>query len=127
ELSESITPIEAGVEFVVKPSKKADYIGRDVLEKQLTTFIDRKIIAIKGLEKGVFRHGQEVHDDSKDNKIGFVTSGTFSPTFRVPIALALINSRYKKIGDIVFVKVRNKFIRGIIVNRPFYEYHPRQS
>ncbi|MHA1794383.1 MAG: glycine cleavage system aminomethyltransferase GcvT, partial [Promethearchaeota archaeon] len=37
ELSESITPIEAGVEFVVKPSKKADYIGRDVLEKQLTT------------------------------------------------------------------------------------------
>ncbi|MHA1680148.1 MAG: glycine cleavage system aminomethyltransferase GcvT [Promethearchaeota archaeon] len=127
EISDQITPIEGGVEFVIKPSKKEDYIGRKILEHQLNTFINRKIIAIKALEKAIFRHGQEVYEKSGKILIGKVTSGTFSPTFKVGIALALINSRYKVIGEEVLVKVRNKLIRGKIVNRPFYPYHPRDK
>nr|MDO8116604.1 glycine cleavage system aminomethyltransferase GcvT [Candidatus Sigynarchaeota archaeon] len=126
ELSEEITPIEAGVEFVIKPTKKADYIGKSVLLKQLTSWIDKKIIALMGLEKGILRHGQEVYDEAGTTKIGFVTSGTFSPTFKQPIALARVDSHYKVIGNILLVKIRDKMVRTKIVNRPFYTYHPRQ-
>ncbi|MBD3187326.1 glycine cleavage system aminomethyltransferase GcvT [Candidatus Bathyarchaeota archaeon] len=127
EISEEITPIEGGVEFVVKPTKKEDYIGRKVLETQLNSFISRKIIAIEAMDRGVFRHDQDVYDKTGEVWIGKITSGTFSPTFKKGIALALVNSKYKVIGDEVLVRVRDRFIRGKIVHRPFYDYHPRSK
>ncbi|MFX0102550.1 MAG: glycine cleavage system aminomethyltransferase GcvT [Candidatus Hodarchaeota archaeon] len=127
EFSETVTPVEAGVEFVIKPSKIDDYIGKDVLLKQLFGIVDMKIVALWVLDKGIPRHGYEIYDDSEEERIGTITSGTFSPTFKNAIALAHIDSTCKIIGTIVKIKVRNKFIRANIVNRPFYEYHPRRS
>ncbi len=125
ELSEEITPIEAGVEFVVKPGKKGEYMGKEVHLKQLTTWIDKKIVGIVGLEKGIFRHGQDIFDETGAEKVGTITSGTFSPTFKQSIALARINSKYKVIGSVLLVKIREKMVHAKIVNRPFYAYHPR--
>ncbi|MHA1371247.1 MAG: glycine cleavage system aminomethyltransferase GcvT [Promethearchaeota archaeon] len=125
EFSESLTPIEAGVEFVVKPTKKADYIGKKVLLAQLTGWVDKKIVALDGLEKGIIRPGMEIYDQNKTKVIGAITSGTYSPTFKKPIALAFIDSHFKIIGNIVYINVRGKFLPAKIVNRPFYPYHPR--
>lgn len=125
ELSEEITPIEAGVEFVVKPTKQAGYIGKDVLLAQLVGIVKYKIVALEAVDKGIMRHGQEIFDESGNTPIGHVTSGTYSPTFQKSIALARVDSRYKMIGAIVNVKVRDKLLKARIVHRPFYAYRPR--
>lgn len=127
EFSETVTPVEAGVEFVIKPSKKDDYIGKDNLLKQLFGIVDMKIVALWILDKGIPRHGYEIYDYTEEERIGTITSGTFSPTFKNGIALAHIDSTYKIIGTIIKIKIRDKFIRANIVNRPFYEYHPRRN
>jgi aminomethyltransferase len=126
ELSESITPVEAGIEFVVKKAKQADYIGKKVLLDQLQSGTSRKLAALKATDKGIMRHGLEVFDESGNQNIGTITSGTFSPTLKESIALSLINVDHNVIGGTVAVKVREKLVKAKIVPRPFYQYHPRQ-
>jgi len=125
ELSDTVTPVEAGIEFIIKPTKQANYIGRDMVLEQLENGASRKIVALKMLEKGILRHGQEVFDASSSEKIGMVTSGTFSPTFKEGIALALVTAQCVAIGDAVTAKVREKIVRATVVQKPFYAYHPR--
>lgn len=126
ELTESITPVEAGIEFIIKSTKQPAYIGRDMVLEQLENGAARKIIALKVLEKGILRHGQDVLDESGTEKIGTITSGTFSPTFKEGIALALVDAQRGAIGDIVTAKVREKLVRATVVQKPFYAYHPRE-
>jgi aminomethyltransferase len=125
ELNETITPVEAGIEFIIKQSKQMDYIGREMVLEQMENGAFRTIVALKVLDKGILRHGQDVFDESTAEKIGTITSGTFSPTLKEGIALALVNNSCSAIGTIVTVKVREKVVRATIVQKPFYAYHPR--
>jgi len=67
--------------------------------------------------KLVPRHGMEVYKDGQ--KIGYITSGTFSPTLNKPIAFALVDANIK-LGDIVQVLIRGKYVDGTVVKTPFY-------
>ncbi|MEX2714789.1 MAG: glycine cleavage system aminomethyltransferase GcvT [Candidatus Sigynarchaeota archaeon] len=126
EISESITPVEAGIEFIIKKAKQADYIGKSVLLDQLEHGTKRKIAGLKAIDKGIMRHGAEIYDETGSKQIGFITSGTFSPTLKESIALGIINIDYNKIDAVVSVKIREKLLKARIVPRPFYTYHPRQ-
>ncbi len=126
ELSESITPVEAGIEFIIKKTKQVAYIGKKVLFDQLEHGTHRKIAGLKAIEKGIMRHGLEIVDETGSKIIGTVTSGTFSPTLKEGIALGFIDVDHNVLGATVAVKVREKLVKAKIVPRPFYQYHPRQ-
>nr|MDO8083234.1 glycine cleavage system aminomethyltransferase GcvT [Candidatus Sigynarchaeum springense] len=126
EISENITPVEAGIEFIIKKAKQADYIGKKVLLDQLEHGTRRKIAGLKVIDKGIIRNGAEIFDETGSKNIGFVTSGTFSPTLKESIALGIIDVDYNKIDATVTAKVREKLVKARIVPRPFYTYHPRQ-
>lgn len=120
ELDAEISPLEAGIGFAVKLSKEADFIGKAALKKQKEEGLSRKIVGIEMIERGIPRHGYKVYE--ADKEIGYITSGTQSPTLNKSIGLALINSEYTNIGTEVSVEVRpNKFAKAKVVATPFYK------
>jgi len=118
ELSESITPIEAGLGFAVKP-EKGDFIGCDVLKQQKEEGAPRKLVGIEMIDRGIPRHGYPVF--SGDERIGEVTTGTQSPSLKKNIGLALIRSEYAKVDGTVEVEIRGKKLKAQIVKTPFYK------
>ncbi|HHW4572161.1 TPA: glycine cleavage system aminomethyltransferase GcvT [Listeria monocytogenes] len=119
ELSKDITPLEAGLNFVVKLKKEADFIGKEALIKQKEAGLNRKLVGIELIERGIPRHDYPVF--LNEEEIGIVTSGTQSPTLGTNIGLALIDTAYTEIGQEVEVGIRNKKIKAKIVPTPFYK------
>jgi aminomethyltransferase len=119
ELNEEVNPIEAGIGFVVSLDKN-DFIGKDALMKFKESGLKRKIIAFEMLERGIPRQSYDVLKN--DVKIGSVTSGTMSPTFKKGIGLALIKVEHANIGQEIDIKIRDKTYKAKIVEKPFYKY-----
>lgn len=120
DLDEDTTPIEAGLTWSVSKSKTADYNGKDVIQKQILQGGRKKFIGLKMLDKAIARHEHEVFRDGE--KVGIVTSGGVSPVLNANIALAYVkNLNEVCIGDILQVKIREKFYNAEVVKKPFVE------
>jgi len=118
DIDETINPLEAGLGFVVK-LKKDNFIGKEALTMQKTEGIRRKRVGLTMLDKGIPRPHYEVWKDNE--KIGHVTSGTFSPILERGIAMAYVSVEHAAEGNKVAVKVRDKLTEAQIVKFPFYD------
>ncbi|MFX1389472.1 MAG: glycine cleavage system aminomethyltransferase GcvT [Promethearchaeota archaeon] len=118
EINDSITPVEAGLFWLVKPKEGIDYIGKEVLIKQKTKGTDRIIVGLNLKDKGIIRENYKIFKDG--DQIGFVTSGGYSPTLKKTIGLGLVNKLYSEVGTEIQIEIRNKLLRGEIVSIPFY-------
>lgn len=119
ELTENISPIEAGLKFAVKVDKEADFIGKDALQKQVTDGPERKIVGIEMIDKGIPRTEYEVLFE--DKVIGHVTSGTQSPTLGKNVGRAIIDAEYAEVGKELLIQVRKRQLKAQIVATPFYK------
>lgn len=117
ELDENITPLEAGLGFCVKLNKE-NFIGRESLAKQKAEGLKRKLVGFEMIDRGIPRSNYEVYAEGR--KIGYVTTGSFSPTLKKNIGLALINSEYTKEGTEIEIKIRNKNLKAGVIKKPFY-------
>jgi aminomethyltransferase len=117
ELNENITPLEAGLGFFVKLNKE-NFIGKEALAKQKSEGLQRKIVGFEMIDRGIPRNNYEVYAEGK--KIGYVTTGSFSPTLKKNIGLALINSAYSKEGTEIEILIRNKNSKAKVIKKPFY-------
>ncbi|MBN2693176.1 glycine cleavage system aminomethyltransferase GcvT [bacterium] len=116
ELSDTISPLEASLSWCVKMGK-SEFVGKNYLLKQKES-LSRKLVGIELVDKGVPRHQNEITLED-GTEIGFVTSGTMSPSLQKPIALALINSEYAKIGTEIWLKNNQKLKKGKVIKTPF--------
>lgn len=118
DLSEEINPFEGGIGFTVKTSdKKAeDYPGKAALEafKAQTNKCQTRGFELQ--ERGIARPGMPVKLED-GTEIGFVTSGTMSPTFKKAIGFMLIDNQHAKLGSEVFVEIRKKLVPAKIVKK----------
>ncbi|WNF32105.1 glycine cleavage system aminomethyltransferase GcvT [Aeribacillus composti] len=119
DLSEDITPIEAGVGFAVKLTKKENFIGKDVLQIQKEQGVSRLAVGLEMIEKGIPRSGYKLF--SGNQQIGVVTSGTHSPTLNKSIGIALVKKEFSEIGNEIEVEVRTKRLKARVVPTPFYK------
>jgi aminomethyltransferase len=119
DIDENTTPLEAGLSFVVK-LQKDNFIGKEMLQKLKNEGVKRKRVGIQIIEQGIPRRGYEVYND-KGEKIGNVTSGTFSPLLKCGIGMAYVPATQALEGNVVNVKIRNNMIKGRIVPFPFYD------
>ncbi len=115
DMDDSVTPLEAGLSWVVKFDK--DFIGKDSLLKQKEEGLRRRIRGLEILDKRIARHGMEVFKDGE--KVGVITSGGFSPTLSKSIALAMLDNRMK-LSDEVEVDIRGVRVKARVVKLPFY-------
>ena len=117
ELSPAISPVMAGVSWAVGWSKP-DFWGKAALEAQRAAGDVRHLVGLKAQGRGIPRPDMNVL--SAGAVVGDVTSGTFSPTLRCGIGLALVD-RTIKVGDEVSVDVRGRSEAFDVVKPPFVE------
>lgn len=120
ELSEDVTPYEAGLGRVVNLDH--EFVGRDALAEVAVRPVERRLVGLAGVGRRAARAGSPVL--SGGSAIGEVTSGVLSPTLGHPIALAYLRSDRAEIGTVVDVDVRGKLLPMTVVPLPFYS---RQS
>lgn len=120
ELSLEITPVQASASWAVVLDKP-EFTGRTALLQEKSDGPKTAMRAIKISDRGIPRAGMRVLDES-GSEIGIVTSGTFSPTLKVGIALALVKPEFKS-GSKITIDVRGRISNGEIVKLPFVESH----
>ncbi|MFP3951297.1 MAG: glycine cleavage system aminomethyltransferase GcvT [Candidatus Bathyarchaeia archaeon] len=121
DIDESINPLEAGLGWVVKFKKPGYFIGQRALQENKEKGVDKKLVGIKMIDRGIPRHGYEIVNQDED-PIGAVTSGVMSPTLGVGIAMGYVPPEYTEIGAEVGIKIRGRIAKGKIVkHHPFYD------
>ena len=118
ELGAEITPLEAGIGFFVKLDKE-DFIGKDALQIQKDQGVPRKLVGLEMIGRGIARSHYLLQKNGEE--IGFVTSGSFSPTLNKNIALGLIRSDLAVLGDVLDVLIRDKAVQAKIIPSLFYK------
>lgn len=124
ELSKDISPLEAGLGYFVKLNNH-DFIGKAALLKQKEEGLKRKTVGFEMKERGIPRHGYEV--SIKDEIIGVVTTGYFSPTLKKNIGIALIDAKYSDLGSEILINIRNKKVKASVVNKKFYNKNYKKN
>ncbi|SES63138.1 glycine cleavage system aminomethyltransferase GcvT [Anaerobranca gottschalkii] len=119
EIDKDITPIEANLQRFVK-FKKPDYIGKEILQDQLENGAPRETIGFKMIDRGIPR-GEFPVFNLEGEKIGHVTTGSYSPTLDLNIGLALVKNLNFKTGDHILIGVRNRQLKAEVINIPFYK------
>ena len=118
ELSDEITPLEAGLSWICK-LKKGEFTGRDVLQTQKEAGVQRKLAGFVMTERGIARDDQDVLVNGA--VVGKVTSGSPAPFLKQNIGLAFVPTEFAEIGQALQINVRGKLIGAQIVPTPFYK------
>jgi len=119
DIDETTSPLEAGLGFVVK-LQKDNFIAKDILQKQKAEGVKRKRVGIVMTEQGIPRAGMEVFTEAGD-KVGELTSGTFSPLLKVGVGQAYVQVAQAQEGTTVKVKIRDKLVKARISPFPLYD------
>jgi aminomethyltransferase len=116
ELGEGITPLQAGLEWVVAWNKE-EFQGRAPLAQEKETGVARRLVGISVDGRRPARDGSVVKDASGTD-VGVVSSGNFSPTLGHCVALAFVSPSVN-VGDAVSLDVRGTLLPGVVVKTPF--------
>jgi len=118
DIDDSTSPIEAGLGWITKFTKK--FTNSDALQAQKEAGITRKLIGFEMIDRGIPRHDYEIVD-AEGNVVGKVTSGTQSPSLQKAIGMGYILKGMDKEGAEIFINIRNNKIKARVVKFPFYK------
>ena len=116
DIDDTTSPLEAGLGWITKFNK--EFTAKKILEKQKAEGVERKLIGFEMTDKGISRHGYDINDDA-GNKIGYVTSGTQSPSLQKAIGMGYVTLKNSSINSEIIIMVRDKFLKAKIVKIPF--------
>jgi len=119
ELSETITPIMAGLGMFVKLDKE-EFIGKDALAKQKAEGPAQKLVGIELFDKAIPRHGYTVLN-MEGEPIGEVTTGYHALSVDKSVCMALVNAEYAKLDTEVQIQIRKKVFPGKVIKKQFYQ------
>lgn len=117
ELDEEHTPLEAGLDWVVKLDKEK-FIGKEALLKQKQAGLATHLCGFKVEAGGVARNGAKILDGGSE--IGVVASGTFAPSLNYPIGMAYLPTRIPKAGARLLIQQGTRSLEALTVKLPFY-------
>jgi len=117
DMDETVTPLEAGIGWTIGWKKAADFIGRAPLEAERARGPRRRRIGLVIDSRRPLRHGDKVYISGSN--VGEITSGGFSPTLGVGIALALVDRALSEGHRQAEIEVRGNLIPAQIVKPPF--------
>lgn len=117
ELSEQINPIQAGLDFAVN-LKDREFVGRAAIAKLKGDPALPKRVGLELLSKRVPREHYPILAGGQ--RVGEVTSGTFSPTLQKPIAMGYVPAGASAVGTELAVDIRGSAEAARVVKLPFY-------
>lgn len=116
DINDSTSPLEAGLGWITKFTK--DFNGKALLEEQKANGVTRKLVGFEMVDKGIPRHDYKIVD-AANNEIGVVTSGTQAPSLGKAIGMAYVAKDHSAEGSEIFVQVRDKALKALVVKMPF--------
>lgn len=119
ELSDTITPLEAGLGIFVKLDKP-EFIGREALEKQKAEGAPRKLVGLELHDRAIPRHGYEVVN-GEGEVVGHVTTGYRGISVDKSIAAALVVTPWSAKGTELKVRIRRKEFPATVTAKKFYK------
>ncbi|MCY0864097.1 MAG: glycine cleavage system aminomethyltransferase GcvT [Sulfobacillus sp.] len=122
ELSRTISPVEAGLERFIKWDKP--FVGREALIDMKDRGLTRQLVGLT-VTGGIARAGYPVYADEAD-WMGQITSGSYAPTLKQAIAMALVPPAWTTPGTPVKVGIRDRKADATVVPLPFYR-RPRNK
>ena len=119
DITDTTTPLEGGLSWLVHLDRVPEFIGRDVLVQQKADGVTRRLVGLQLEGRNIARHDYPIMQN--DQTVGIVTSGTLSPTLGYPVALAYVPATMAKVGTVVNVQIRQKTVPATVVKKPFYK------
>lgn len=119
ELSDDITPVEAGLGMFCKLDKE-EFIGKDALVQQKAEGSKKKLVGIELQDKAIPRATYPVETEAGE-QIGVVTTGYHSISLDKSICFALVDAAYAALGTQVMIRIRKKVFPGIVIKKRFYQ------
>jgi len=119
EISENINVWEAGLDRYCK-MEKGDFIGRSELQRAKDAGLTRTLVGLEMIERGIARDEYRCLNEQGE-PVGFITSGSPSPTLCKNIALAYLPPSMSAIGTTAYVEIRNQKAKAQVVPTPFYK------
>ena len=116
DIDDTTSPLEAGLGWITKFTK--EFTAKSILEKQKADGVKRKLVGFEMIDKGIPRHNYEIKD-AAGNKIGYVTSGTQSPSLQKAIGLGYVTVEAATMDSEIFIAVRDKSLKAKVVKLPF--------
>lgn len=120
DIDDTTSPISAGLGWITKFVEGNDFIDRPLFESQKTDGVTYRLKAFVMEDRAIPRHHYEVVD-AEGNHMGHVTSGTMSPMLKQGIGMAYVTKPGWKEGSEIFIQIRNKASKAIVVKTPFYK------
>ena len=116
DIDDTTSPLEAGLGWITKFTK--EFTSRPIFEKQKAEGVTRRLVGLEMIDKGIPRHNYRIQNGAGED-IGYVTSGTQSPSLGKAIGMAYVNKDFSAEGSDVFVVVRDKALKAQVVKMPF--------
>jgi aminomethyltransferase len=118
DLSDTTSPLEAGLGWITKFVDDKPFTARAILEKQKAEGVTRKLVGFEMVDRGIPRHGYPLVD-AEGQTIGEVTSGTMSPIRKIGIGMGYVKKAFAAVGSEIYVDVRGRKLKAVVVKPPF--------
>lgn len=116
DIDDTTSPLEAGLGWITKFTK--DFTSRATFEKQKAEGLTRKLVGFEMVEKGIPRHHYKIQNAAGE-EIGFVTSGTQSPSLNKAIGMGYVRKDMAVEGSEINIMIRDKAVKAKVVKMPF--------
>lgn len=116
DIDDTTSPLEAGLGWITKFTK--DFTAKEKLQAQKTDGLERKLVGFEMIDKGIPRHGYEIKN-FEGATIGYVTSGTQSPSLGKAIGMGYVAKAYNDLDTTIHIKVRDRLLQAKVVKIPF--------
>ncbi len=120
DINDETSPIEAGLGWITKFSEGNNFINREHHHKIKEDGPAKRLRGFEMIDKGIARQHYEICD-AEGNTIGEVSSGTMAPSLKKAIGMGYVKTEHSKFGNEIYIKVRNKLLKAVIVKTPFYQ------
>ena len=114
-----LSPLEAGLGWIVKLDKGAPFVGDAALRSQKQRGVTRRLVGFRLEGRGFPRHGYPVFYEGRE--VDLVRSGTLSPSLGIPIGMCYVPTPNAKPGSGVEIDIRGKLVKAEVVKTPFYK------
>jgi aminomethyltransferase len=118
EIDDTITPLEAGLGWIVKLDKGAPFVGLDALRAQKARGVTRKLVGFRLTGRGFPRRGYPVHHGGRE--VDVVRSGTLSPSLGIGIGTTYLPAAVAKPGTAFEIECRGERLPAEVVKLPFW-------
>jgi aminomethyltransferase len=116
DIDDTTSPLEAGLGWITKFTK--EFTNKMFFETQKAEGVERKLIGFEMVDKGIPRHHYKITDDG-GNEIGYVTSGTQSPSLGKAIGMGYVKKEFAAIDTPIHIVVRDKQLKATVAKIPF--------